>query len=250
MRRGILALLVAAPLAAILLWPVSPVAAITIIALSHAAVLYPTLAPNAQWLGPVVTCFEPAGREVWLTIDDGPTPDTSALLDLFDANQIHVTFFVKGRLAAAHPDLICDILRRGHTLGNHSHAHPSASFWCLPPDGIRREIDACNDVLRDLGTATRLFRAPVGMKNPFVHPALTQRGMRLVGWTARAFDTRTDDPEVVWRRLLPDLSPGSIIVLHQGRAASVRILSRVIAEIRERGYTFVIPDGGRLKTKR
>lgn len=251
MRRAIVVFLVAAPLIAVLIWRVSPVAAIGVIALSHAAVLYPTLRPNVQWLGPVMTRFATEAKEIWLTIDDGPTDDTVALLDLFDSRHVKATFFVKGRLAEKQPDLIREVVRRGHAVGNHSQTHPSASFWCLLPSQVAREIDECSGALTDLtGRDIRLFRAPVGMKNPAVHPALRARGMTLVGWTVRGFDTTTDDPDVVLQRLLPRLSPGAIIVLHQGRPASVRIITRVIDGLQERGYAFVIPDEGRLKTNR
>ena len=241
--------LVAAPIAAVLLWQASPLAAVGVIALSHALVLYPTLRPNVQWLGPVMTRFATGSSELWLTIDDGPTDDTPAVLDALDRHGAKATFFVKGALAKQRPDLVREMIRRGHGVENHSQTHPSGSFWCLPPGLIRREIDECTRVLTEItGQAPRCFRAPVGMKNPFVHPALGD--LVLVGWSARAFDAVISDPEVVLRRLLPDVSPGSILVLHQGRPASARIIDRVLQELRDRGYAFVVPEAGRLKTKR
>ena len=249
MRAVIMTGLVAAPIAAALVWQSSPIAALGVLALSHALVLYPTLRPNVQWLGPVMTRFATNSAELWLTIDDGPTEDTPALLDVLDRHNAKATFFVKGQLAQQRPDLVREMIRRGHTVENHSQTHPSGSFWCLPPGVIRREIDDCTRVLAEItGNAPRCFRAPVGMKNPFVHPALD--GLVLVGWSARAFDAVVADPEVVLRRLLPDVSPGSILVLHQGRPASVRIIDRVLEELRERGYALVVPDTGRLKTNR
>jgi peptidoglycan/xylan/chitin deacetylase (PgdA/CDA1 family) len=88
------------------------------------------------------------------------------------------------------------------------------------------------------------------MKNPAVHPALAKRGMRLIGWTARGFDGVVADPEPVLARILSRLVPGAILVLHQGREHSLRIIERVIVAARERGYSFVVPDDDRLKTNR
>jgi peptidoglycan/xylan/chitin deacetylase (PgdA/CDA1 family) len=210
-----------------------------LLTLGAAVLLYPTLRPNVQWLGPVITCFEPNGKEVWLTIDDGPTDDT---LNLLDALTVPATFFVKGMLAREHPELIRAIAERGHSVANHSDTHPSGTFWCLTPAAIAREIDG--------GVASPWFRAPVGMKNPFVHPALRRRGMRLIGWSVRGFDTITDDIDRVAGRIVPRVVPGAIIVLHQGRAISVRCIAQIVDELRARGYTFVIPDDTRLKTKR
>jgi peptidoglycan-N-acetylglucosamine deacetylase len=167
LRKAILAFAVVAPLLTIALWSTSPVLAITLLALSHALILYPTLVPNAQWLGPVITSFESNGNELWLTIDDGPTEDTRELLEVLDARGAKATFFVKGSLAEEHEDRIREIVSRGHSVANHSHTHPSGTFWCLPPAAIRREIDRCNSVLaRILGAPPQWFRAPVGMKNP------------------------------------------------------------------------------------
>jgi peptidoglycan/xylan/chitin deacetylase (PgdA/CDA1 family) len=239
---------VAAPLALIALWPYSPLAGIGVVALSHALLLYPTLRPNVQWLGPVITRFATSRNEVWLTIDDGPAADTPAVLDLFDAHGVKATFFVKGTLAAQHGDLAREIVRRGHTLANHSQTHPQASFWCLPPGRIATEIDECNRAVATItGTPPRWFRAPVGMKNFTVHPALARRNMRLIGWTARGFDAIVSDADDILRRILPHLRPGAIIVLHQGREHSVRVLEKVIAALKERGYGFVVPGDEQLR---
>jgi peptidoglycan/xylan/chitin deacetylase (PgdA/CDA1 family) len=236
----------------VLLWPHSALAGLGVLALSHALVLYPTLRPNVQWLGPVVTNFATQKQELWLTIDDGPAGDTPAVLDLLDRRGVKATFFVKGRLAGEHADLVRAILARGHSVGNHSQTHPSATFWCALPSWIRTEIDECNRVLETLtGSTPRWFRAPVGMKNPAVHPALARRGMRLIGWTVRGFDAVAADPAHVLARILPHVRPGAIIVLHQGREHSLRVIEHVVAALQERGYSFVIPDDAALRnTKR
>jgi peptidoglycan/xylan/chitin deacetylase (PgdA/CDA1 family) len=251
MRRLILAFAFIAPVIFLVLVWSAPWLSLGILALSHALVLYPTLRPNAQWLGPVFTSFDTAGREVWLTIDDGPAADTSALLDLLDSRGVRAGFFVKGVLAESSPELVREIARRGHAIGNHSQTHPSASFWCLPPTAVRREIERCSSVLQSLlGTTPTLFRAPVGMKNPFVHPVLRANGMRLIGWSCRAFDAVKNDVGGIVRSIESQLEPGSIVVLHQGRDWSLDAIEAVIASAQRKGYSFVVPDPGRLKTKR
>jgi len=203
-------------------------------ALLFAPIVIATLSPNIEWLGPVVSRFKTEEREVWLTIDDGPTDDTLALLDLLDQHGVKATFFVKGMLAAAHPELIDEIVARGHSIGNHSHTHPAAWFWCLPPHAIARQIDQCNAVI----PPTKLFRAPVGHKNLFVHPALRKRSMALVGFSARAFDAIERNPDVIVSRIVRSLEPGAIVLLHQGREWSLQSIEKTIVAIRERGYSF------------
>jgi peptidoglycan/xylan/chitin deacetylase (PgdA/CDA1 family) len=244
----ILIFAVVAPVALIVLWPYAPWAAIGVLALSHALLLYPTFRPNVQWFGPVITRFATDRKEVWLTVDDGPTEDTEAVLELFAKHDVKATFFVKGELAERRPELVRAILDRGHSVANHSQTHPSGSFWCSLPGRVAAEIDGCNRALTQAtGSAPRWFRAPVGLKNPAVHPALSRRGMRLIGWTARGFDAVVSDPEQVAARVLPDVRPGAIIVLHQGRDHSLRVLERVIVALKERGYTLVIPDDAQLR---
>lgn len=230
------------------LWREAPLAGVACLALSQALVLYPTLRPNVQWLGPVLTRFDTEGSEVWLTIDDGPTADTPELLDLLDRHGARATFFVKGTLAEASPDAVRAILARGHAVANHSQTHPQAIWWCALPGRIATEIDRCSEVLsRHTGGRISLFRAPVGMKNPFVHPALARRSMQLVGWSARGFDTVASDPEGVFARILPDLRPGAIVMLHQGRNHSLRVIDHVLTELAARGYTCVIPAPAQLR---
>src|SRR5688572_25054264 len=122
MRTVIITAVFVAPVFAIALWWRYPIAAVAVVMVSHALVLYPTLRANVQWLGPVVMTFATEKKEVWLTIDDGPTTDTIAILDALDARRAKATFFVKGILAADQPSLIREIVSRGHTVGNHSHS--------------------------------------------------------------------------------------------------------------------------------
>lgn len=251
MRTLILGFVCVAPVIAVVLWPYSWLAAIGVLALSHALVLWPTLRPNSQWLGPVITRFDSSSNEVWLTIDDGPTDDTEALLDALDKRSVKATFFVKGSLTSQRPDLIRQMLARGHTVANHSQTHPSGAFWRLLPAALTWQIDECSAALEAVtGERPDLFRAPVGMKNPFVHPILKQRGLPLIGWSVRGFDSFGDDVERVVRRIVPRVGAGSIIVMHQGRGFSVACVSRVVDELLARGYSFVIPAAERLKTNR
>ncbi|HEV7921147.1 MAG TPA: polysaccharide deacetylase family protein [Thermoanaerobaculia bacterium] len=241
MRRLIIAFAFVAPVLLLATWRHSPWLAIGILALSHALLLYPTLRPNVQWLGPVITRFATEAKEVWLTIDDGPTDDTPAILDLLDARGAKATFFVKGVLAEQHPERMGEIVARGHSVANHSRTHPAGTFWCLPPSRLAEEIDGCR-------VAGPWFRAPVGMKNPFVHPLLARRGLRLIGWTVRGFDSIVDDASRVAGRIVPRVSPGAIVVMHQGRSWSVGTIGRVVDELQQRGYAFVIPNDTQLKT--
>lgn len=231
-----------------MLWHRAPVAGIGLVLLSHALILYPSLRGNAGWLGPVVTRFATERPEVWLTIDDGPADDTEELLDLLERRGIRATFFVKGALVARDRDRALRIVERGHTIGNHTHTHPAGSFWCALPGRVARELDDCNAAIAAVaGAPARWFRAPAGMKSPAVHPALARRGMRLIGWTARGYDAVLTDGARIVGRVVRNLRPGAIILLHQGQPHSLRTIERVIDAVEARGYAFVVPEDSRLQ---
>jgi peptidoglycan/xylan/chitin deacetylase (PgdA/CDA1 family) len=75
------------------------------------------------------------------------------------------------------------------------------------------------------------FRAPAGLRNPFLDPVLTRLGLRLASWSARGFDTRTSDAERVKYRLLRHLRAGSILLLHDGNAARTSNGVPVVLEV-------------------
>ena len=197
-------------------------------------VLYGTLAPNARTLGPITTrCPKDEGGEnrIWITIDDGPDPETTPrLLELLDAAGVKATFFLIGERAQAHPGIVREIEARGHGIGNHTHTHPARSFWIAGPWRTAREIDRCQEVLAGILKAPpRWFRAPVGHSNLFTHPAIKPHGLQLLGWSARGFDGVGRPVEEILADLQPDLKPGAIVLLHDAREHSVEVLERVLA---------------------
>jgi peptidoglycan/xylan/chitin deacetylase (PgdA/CDA1 family) len=249
-RPAILAFACVAPLFLVLYFKTNPFLALGVLFVSHVFVLIPTLVANCQWWGPVVTSFATARREVWLTIDDGPdrihTPQMLELLARFDAR---ATFFVIGERAAQFPEEIAAIRAAGHEIGNHTFSHPSGSFWSFPPDRIAAEIDAVQCA------TTPYFRSPAGLKNFFVHPALWQRNMLLVGWTVRGLDTVSDDPAAVAERIRGAIKPGAIVLLHEGHRTErepefhPRCLELTLSALAQEGYRSVLPSPEQLRPR-
>ena len=177
------------------------------------------LRPRSRFLGANLVRLPEAGAqrgEVALTFDDGPDPIVTPLvLDMLDRYDAKASFFCIGRRAAAHPELIADILRRGHDVENHSHRHPRA-FAFHGPRALLREVA---DAQRALGHAPRFFRAPMGMRSPFLHPILARATLRYVSWTRRGYDGISGDADAVLRRLANGLAAGDILLLHDGSCA-------------------------------
>jgi len=211
----------------------------------HLGFLCGALRPRSAMYGPVLSHMPIDDRRVWLTIDDGPSDDTRTLLDLLDAHGAKATFFLVGERAAARPDLVREIAARGHGVGNHSQGHPQARFWALGPARMRREIVQCQDTLRAItGVAPRWFRAVVGHANPFVSAPLRDCGLARVAWDARAYDAVRSDPAAVVARLERELSPGAIVLLHEGarHGRNVEMIALLLQRMQALGYATVLPE--------
>lgn len=185
---------------------------------NHAALALLGLWPRSQWLGANMLRLPPAAvqrNEIALTFDDGPDPDvTLKVLDILDAYQAKASFFVIADKAAARPDLIREIVNRGHSVENHSRRHPGL-FGFFGWTALKSEIGTAQQIIAGLtGRAPAFFRAPMGIRNPLLDPVVARFGLRYVSWTRRGFDTMARDPGVVLRRLTRDLAAGDILLLH------------------------------------
>lgn len=211
---------------------------------THLPFWWATLAPGSALFSPVLRRLPTAARVVWLTIDDGPSDDTRAMLEVLERHGAKATFFLVGARAQARPELVREILERGHDIGNHSHAHPAAWFWALPPGRMRAEIEQAQRTLgRIAGRAPCWFRAVAGHANPFVAPTLRAHGLARVAWSARGYDAVLSDPARTVARIERDLSPGAIVLLHEGAAhgRNVETLERLLQRLDTLGYRTVLP---------
>ncbi len=229
-------------LALLLVWPATWPWLLAALVANHALITFAGLWPRADWLGANLTRLPAAAAargEIALTIDDGPDPVvTPAVLDLLETAGARATFFCIAERAERHPALLAEIVRRGHGVENHSLRHRH-TFSLLGPRGYARELADSQAVLTRLaGQAPRFFRAPAGLRNPFLDPVLHRRGLRLASWTRRGYDTRERDPQRVLARLTRGLAAGDILLLHDGHAArgadGVPIVLAVLPALLER----------------
>ncbi|MFT3800248.1 MAG: polysaccharide deacetylase family protein [Burkholderiaceae bacterium] len=193
------------------------------VAANQIAITGAGLWPRSDWLGPNWRRLpaDPArAPSIALTFDDGPDPAlTPYTLDRLDAAGLRATFFCIGRRVREHPALAREIVRRGHAVENHSDHH-RPSFATSGVRGFVREIDAAQQTIADAcGRAPRFFRAPAGLRNPMLEPALARLGLRLAAWTRRGFDTLERDPARILRALTRGLAADDILLLHDGHCA-------------------------------
>ncbi|HSD38443.1 MAG TPA: polysaccharide deacetylase family protein [Rhodocyclaceae bacterium] len=224
------------------LWPW----ALATVALDHALVTATGLWPRSTWLGPnMLRLPEAAARrgEVWITIDDGPAPSvTPQVLKILEAHGARASFFCIGKHVTANATLTREIVAAGHHVENHSEGHRH-NFSLLGPKAMNDEIARAQDSIENVtGRRPHYFRAPAGLRNPFLDYVLHKQGLQLASWTRRGFDTREPDADVVLSRLTKNLAGGDILLLHDahaarkedGRAVVLDVLPRLLEELSSR----------------
>lgn len=202
--------------------------------------------PHLRFFGPFICQGSSSRREVALTFDDGPDKrSTPALLELLQAEHIPATFFCIGNRVASERELTGRIARGGHLLGNHTYHHSNLTN-CFGPKRLREELQLTQAAIAAAaGTAPIYFRPPMGLSNPFTFYVARKLGLQVLGWTIRSLDTRITEPNRIVRRITERLTPGAIILLHDGNIPPERLLPTVkllLAKLREQNYSVVRLD--------
>ncbi|MGA9026096.1 MAG: polysaccharide deacetylase family protein [Steroidobacteraceae bacterium] len=191
--------------------------------------------PRSRLLGPNWTRLPAASAAqggVAITIDDGPDAQvTPRVLAVLERHRARATFFCIGERVRRHATLAREIIARGHSIENHSQRH-LRYFSLLGPAAIAAEICAAQDSIAEItGTRPGFFRAPAGLRNPFLEPVLGRLQLHLASWTRRGFDTVSGDADAVFGRLVRPLRGGDILLLHDGNAARNRGGEAVILDV-------------------
>lgn len=185
-------------------------------------------------------------QEYVVTIDDGPNPRTTPeLLDVLDKACVKATFFLIGKHARAHPDLVREIVARGHSVGSHSFSHPNLRG--LSEEEIAKQIDlgvewveqsAFGDTLPKGTPALLRFPGSSG-PTPVTSSALIdmahERGLIVAGYDISPEDWRNSPPKESYRRLVSRLKDRGVIVFHDGKPNTIALLPMALDELKRRG---------------
>ena len=181
------------------------------------------LAGRSSWIrrqlariGPVICAGPRTRNEVALTFDDGPNdPCTGRIREILDSRGVRGTFFMPGKAVEARPDIARDVCERGHVLGQHSWSHRRRDAL----DPHYRELALSENSFRAaVGRVPAFFRPPYGFHTPFVWRAARRRGIRIVMWDVEGIDWAGDAGDDIAARVLAQVRPGSIVLLHDGAA--------------------------------
>ena len=153
-----------------------------------------------------------------LTFDDGPHPFyTPNLLKILDKYKVRATFFMVGEAAQRQQELVKMVAQAGHAIGIHSWDH--SSFVIISGRKRRQQLRACKRTLGLKGQ--RLFRPPWGKQSLASRLDALWLGYKVVGWNIVAEDWLDLKPGDMAERLVRDIRPGSIILLHDAIYRSV-----------------------------
>jgi len=175
-------------------------------------------------------------KVVSITFDDGPTDNTNSIIDILDKHNVKATFFVVGDQAESSPEIIEKACKNGHLIGNHSFSHSNYSGF-YSTNKIVDEIEHTNAILKNItGKDCKIFRPPFGVTNPNIARAIKRTGMQSVGWSVRSLDTTIKDSQIVLKRVLRQVHPGAVILLHDTTPNILFILDKLIENLKESGY--------------
>lgn len=195
-----------------------------------------------------------APREVVLTFDDGPWPNTTAaILDALKAECVKATFFLIGENAKTRPELVRRTVAEGHTVAHHTMSHPSATLAKLPLDAAVAEIErgikadeaaaygASGASANGVAPRVPFFRFPGFASTPKLLEYLDARGIAVFGADFWASDWNVMTPEaeldLVLKRL--DAAGGGIVLFHDTKTYTAAMIPAFLRALAERGYKVV-----------
>ena len=187
---------------------------------------------------------ETSELQISLTFDDGPDPKhTPLVLEVLRRYNVKATFFLIGKEAEKYPDLVKQIVDEGHTIGSHTYSH---ACWntIKSVKAYIEELLLTSELLRSItGFRVRMFRPPFGVTNPLIARSVNYMNYHVIGWSIRSYDTVSwRHPEKIIKKILPRVSGGDIILLHDRCINSEVLTDRLINALQYRGFSFTTVD--------
>lgn len=163
---------------------------------------------------------------------------TEAILDILDQYEVKTTFFLVGFWVEKHPELVQEIVARGHEIGNHSATHPHMSQ--LSEAKIREELKKTSDMVEALiGKPTTLFRPPYGEYNDAVVRISREQGYECVQWNVDSLDWKNRGVQDMIQQCTKAINPGDIVLFHNDSKYIVDALPTILKTYTEAGYKII-----------
>jgi probable sporulation protein (polysaccharide deacetylase family) len=157
------------------------------------------------------------------------------MLNVFDENNIKITFFIGGSWAKRYPEVLKELARRGHELGNHTYSHPHPNT--LSKEKNKEQILLAEELVKQLtGTKTVLYAPPYGEYNDTVLQAAEELGYKTIMWSLDTVDWKRPAPEVIINKINKKVNNGAIILMHPTQPTA-EALPELIRQLKEKGYS-------------
>ena len=171
---------------------------------------------------------------VYLTFDDGPTPDvTPWVLDMLRKHNAKATFFALGRNVDHNPEIFQQILDEGHAVGNHTYSHLKG--WGASNKSYFEDIELAQRLMM----GSKLFRPPYGRIKASQVTEL-MKTYRIIMWSVLSIDYNRRVPgDRCVKNVMENVKPGSIIVFHDSAKARKNLyhaLPIVLEMLKDKGY--------------
>ena len=204
------------------------------------------MAPTGQWYGHTFASLARGTRQLALTYDDGPNdPHTLRLLEVLARHNVRATFFLIGRFVQQRPDIVREIVKAGHVIGNHTFTHPLLTFKSAAE--VRKELTDCRSAIQDaIGEHSNLFRPPFGGRRPAVLRIARELGLEPIMWNVTGYDWNAPPAVVIEKKVSSQIRGGDVILLHDGghrqmgadRSQTVLATDHLITRYKSEGYGF------------
>jgi peptidoglycan-N-acetylglucosamine deacetylase len=208
---------------------------------------YQSMAPTGQWYGRTFTSLARGTKQLALTYDDGPNdPHTLRLLEVLAKHNVRATFFLIGRYVQQRPEIVREVVKAGHVIGNHTFTHPLLTFKSSAE--VRKELTDCRAAIQDaVGEHSDLFRPPFGGRRPAVLRIARELGLEPIMWNVTGYDWSAPPAVVIEKKVSSRMRGGDVILLHDGghkqmgadRSQTVLATDHLITRYKSEGYDFV-----------
>lgn len=192
----------------------------------------------SQRLVPIYN-VETADKKLAITIDGvWGAEKTPQILDLFAKHNVKITFFFGGYWLEKYPEMVKEIVSKGHEIGNHTYTHPHCNS--LSPAQLRSELRKTSELIEELtGTWPRFFRPPFGEYNNQVIQICQQEKYQVIQWSIDSLDWKDPGVHFIVKRVLERAGPGEIVLMHNNGTHTIDALEILIPRLIEMGYKVV-----------
>lgn len=182
-------------------------------------------------------------KVIYLTFDAGfENGNTPKILDALQKHDVKATFFLVGNYLETEPDLVNRMIEEGHIIGNHTYSHPDMSK-ISDVEEFKKELTRFEEKYKEVTNQelTKFYRPPQGKFSEENLKQAQELGYKTFFWSLAYVDWYVNDQpakEQAFKKLIPRMHPGAIVLLHSTSETNANILDELITEWKNMGYTF------------